>query len=324
MKAMSDFSGIAFFLCVEISGSNLGVGLFAIAGITSPTFKKHASTMRRVTLAFLLILPSFTLLAQQPDKHDIFKKMMATIDNMKTVTFKLDKSERFNGKMIPGSQTVKVNVKPFKTYVLVHMPDKGAEVLYIEGENDGNAKVSPNKFPYMTLNLDPDGSILRKDQHHSVKQLGFTYTGNVLKHVYDNYKDKIEDYVTVHGEVTYDGRKCWNVTLTNKQYAYNDYTVKAGEDIIAIARKTHTNEYELLELNKLSGYDKVKAGQVIKVPNTYCKKIEMYIDQENYLPIYQKMYDANGLIAVYEYKNLKVNPTIKAEEFTAGYAGYNF
>jgi outer membrane lipoprotein-sorting protein len=278
----------------------------------------------RLILALVLLFHSLGTFAQEPDKHEIFRNMMASIEKIKTLTFKLDKSERINGKMVPGSQTVKVQAKPFKTYVLVHVPDKGAEVLFIEGENGGNAKVSPNKFPYMTLNLDPEGSILRNNQHHSVRQLGFEYTGKVLKHVYDQYNDKMEDYVQVHGEVTYDGRKCWNVTLNNKQYALNDYTVKAGENVIAIARKTHTNEYELLELNKLGGYDKVKAGQVIKVPNSYCKKIEMYIDQQNHLPIYQKMYDGNGLIAVYEYKNLKINPSIKPEEFTANFEGYKF
>ncbi|MCF8257108.1 MAG: DUF1571 domain-containing protein [Flavobacteriales bacterium] len=250
--------------------------------------------------------------------------MMASIEKIRTVSFKLDKSERINGKMVPGSQTVKVNVKPFKVYVLVHVPDVGAEVLYIDGWNDGKAKVSPNKFPYMTLNLDPEGSILRNNQHHSVRQVGFEYTGKVLKNVYDRYKDKIEDFVQIHGEVTYDGRKCWNITLVNKQFAFNDYTVKTGENVIDIARKTYSNEYELLEVNKLSGYDKVKAGQVIKVPNSYCKKIEMYIDKQNYLPIYQKMYDANGLIAVYEYKNLKINPPIRPEEFTPTFEGYTF
>jgi LysM repeat protein len=278
----------------------------------------------RFLLAFVFLFPSLASTAQQLDKHAMFRDMMASIEKIRTLTFTLDKSERINGKMVPGSQTVKVHAKPFKTYVLVHVPDKGAQVLYVEGENGGNAKVSPNKFPYMTLNLDPEGSILRNNQHHSVKQLGFEYTGKVLKHVYDQYKDKMEDYVQVHGEVTYDGRKCWNVTLTNKQYALKDHTVKAGETVIDIARKTHSNEYELLELNKLGGYDKVKAGQVIKVPNTYCKKIEMYIDKENHLPIYQKMYDATGLIAVYEYKNLKVNPPIKPEEFTSTYSGYKF
>lgn len=280
--------------------------------------------MLRFSIIVACLLSVQPAMAQELDKHELFRKMMSTIDNIKTLTFKLDKSERINGKLVPGSQTVKVQASPFKTYVLVHVPDQGAEVLYVEGANNGNAKVSPNKFPFMTLNLDPEGSILRNNQHHSVKQLGFSYTGKVLKHVYDHYKDKINDYVEVHGEVTYEGRKCWNVTLINKQYALKDHTVKAGENVIDIARKLHANEYEILEINKLNGYDKVKTGQVLKVPNSYCKKIEMYIDQENYLPVYQKMYDATGLIAVYEYKNLKINPTIKPEEFTPTYEGYKF
>ena len=274
-----------------------------------------------VLVALLSIQPAFS---QNVDKHQLFKNMMTTIDGIKTMTFRLDKSERIDGKMIPGSQDVKLQASPFKTYLKIHAPNKGAEVLFIEGANGNQSKVNPNAFPFMTLNLDPEGSILRKDQHHSVRQLGFTYTGKVLNHVYKTFNTKIDDYVTVNGEVTYDGRKCWNVTLNNKEYALNNYTVKAGESVIDIARKTHTNEYELLEINKLSGYDKVKAGQIIKVPNSYCKKIEMYIDQQNSLPIYQKMYDAKGLIGVYEYKNVKINPTIKPEEFTTEFSGYKF
>jgi len=278
----------------------------------------------RLILALLVVLSAQSITAQTLDKNELFSKMMANIDGIKTLTFRLDKSERINGKMIPGSQDVKLQASPFKTYLKIHAPNKGAEVLYVEGWNGNQSKVNPNAFPFMTLNLDPEGSILRKDQHHSVRQLGFTYTGKVLNHVYKTYKEKMDDYVTVHGDVTYDGRKCWNVTLTNKEYALNNYTVKAGETVIDIARKTHTNEYELLEINNLNGYDKVKAGQVIKVPNSYCKKIEMYIDQQNYLPVYQKMYDAKGLIAVYEYKGLKINPSIKPEEFTPEFSGYKF
>jgi LysM repeat protein len=278
----------------------------------------------RFIFALLFIVSAQSVAAQTLDKSELFNKMMASIDNIKTLTFRLDKSERINGKMIPGSQDVKLQASPFKTYLKIHAPNKGAEVLYVDGWNGNQSKVNPNAFPFMTLNLDPEGSILRKDQHHSVRQLGFTYTGKVLNHVYKTYKTKMDDYVTVHGEVTYDGRKCWNVTLTNKEYALNNYTVKAGETVIDIARKTHTNEYELLEINNLSDYGKVKAGQVIKVPNSYCKKIEMYIDQQNYLPVYQKMYDTKGLIAVYEYKGLKINPSIKPEEFTPEYSGYKF
>ena len=275
----------------------------------------------------LLLLAAATLaqptFAQEVDKHEIFRKMMTTINGIKTLSFKLDKTERIKGEMMPGSQDVKLNVKPFKVYLKVYVPNEGAEVLYIEGKNNGNARVNPGKYMF-NLNLDPDGSMLRKDQHHSVKELGFGYTGDLLNHVYNKYKDKMDDYVQINGEITYDGRKCWNVTLTNKEYKIESYTVKAGEDIIKIARKLRLDEYSLLELNNIKSYDGVKEGQTIKVPNSLCKKIEMYIDQETYLPLYQKLYDDKGLMATYEYTNLKINPTFKPEEFTEDYSGYDF
>ena len=279
---------------------------------------------RIITVLLTASLFSVNLSAQEVDKHEMFRKMMATIDGIKTLSFRLDKTERINGKMMPGSQDVKLNVTPHRCYLKIHVPNKGAELLYREGENKGNCKVNPNAFPYMTLNLDPDGDILRKDQHHSVKELGFKYTGDVLNYVYNKYKSKMDDYVSINGEVVYDGRKCLNVTLTNKEYKIENYTVQAGEDILKIARKLRLDEYSLLELNNLKSFDSVKAGQVIKVPNSMCKKIEMYIDKENYLPLYQKMWDDKGLMATYEYTNLKINPTFKAEEFTEDYEGYKF
>ncbi len=279
---------------------------------------------RIFTALFTVLLFTSTICAQEVDKHEVFRKMMSTIEGIKTLSFKMDKTERIKGKMMPGSQDVKLNVKPFRVYLKVHVPNKGAEVLYREGENKGNAKVNPNAFPYMTLNLDPDGDILRKDQHHSVKQLGFAYTGDLINHVYQKYKSKIEDYVTINGEVTYDGRKCWNVTLTNKEYKIEDYTVLAGEDIIKIARKLRLDEYSLLELNGKRNFDDVKAGQTIKVPNSLCKQIEMYIDQENYLPLYQKLFDEKGLMATYEYTKLKINPHFHADEFSTEFKDYDF
>ena len=81
----------------------------------------------------------------------------------------------------------------------------------------------------------------------------------MLNHVYNKYKSKINDDVSINGEVTYDGRKCWNVTLTNKEYKIENYTVLAGEDIIKIARKLRLDEYSLLELNDIKDFDNVKS-----------------------------------------------------------------
>lgn len=279
---------------------------------------------RFITILFSALLLSGTIHAQEVDKHEMFRKMMTTIDGIKTLSFRLDKTERIKGKMMPGAQDVKLNVSPHRCYLKIHVPNKGAEVLYREGENKGNCKVNPNAFPYMTLNLDPDGSILRKDQHHSVKELGFKYTGDLLNFVYNKYRSKMDDYVDINGEIMYDGRKCLNVTLTNKEYKIESYTVLAGEDILKIARKLRLDEYALLELNNIKGFDDVKAGQTIKVPNSLCKKIEMYIDTETYLPLYQKLFDEKGLMATYEYSKLKINPHFHADEFNAEYKDYNF
>jgi LysM repeat protein len=280
--------------------------------------------MKQLIAFFTALLISVSTIAQDIDKHEMFRKMMTTIDGIETLSFRLDKTERIKGKMMPGSQDVKLNVSPHRAYLKIHVPNKGAEVLYREGENKGNCKVNPNAFPYMTLNLDPDGAILRKDQHHSVKELGFKYTGDLLNFVYNKYRSKMDDYVSINGDITYDGRECLIVTLTNKEYKIETYSVKAGEDIIKIARKLRLDEYALLELNDIKDFDDIKAGQTIKVPNSLCKQIEMYIDKENYLPLYQKLFDEKGLMATYEYSNLKINPHFHADEFNAEYKEYDF
>ncbi len=279
--------------------------------------------MKQLITLFTALLLSSTISAQGQDIHEMFAKMMVSIDNIKTVSFHLDKTERVKGKMAPGSQDVKLNVEPFKVYLKVQVPNEGAEVLYIEGQNKGNAKVNPGGW-LPNINLDPDGSILRKDQHHSVKELGFTYTGDLINFVYNKFKSKINDYVSINGDITFDGRECLTVTLTNKEYKIETYTVKAGEDIIKIARKLRLDEYALLELNDIKDFDDVKAGQSIKVPNSLCKKIEMYIDKENYLPLYQKLFDEKGLMATYEYTNVKINPHFHADEFSAEFKDYDF
>ena len=80
----------------------------------------------------------------------------------------------------------------------------------------------------------------------------------------------------------------------------------------------------LLEQNKLKNFDSVKPGQTIKVPNSYCKSITMYVDKEFKLPIYQKMFDEGGHSATYEYTKVQINPSISDAEFTKDYKDYDF
>lgn len=283
--------------------------------------------MRKLIL--LLIAASAVCLnvsAQPMPSHtELFDKMMTSIATVKTLKFRLVKNERMmNGKMAPGDQQVKMQVNPFKCYLKIAKPNEGAEVLYVKGTNNNNALVNPNAFPYVNLNLDPYGDILRTDQHHTIHELGFVYTGELLKDAHDRYQHKINEFMKNEGLIKWDGRDCYKIVLDNKDYKLLDYTVLPGEDLIKIARKKKVGEYNLMELNGLKSYSSVKAGQVIKVPVTYAKRIVVYIDKLTYLPIYQELYDNKGLMATYEYHNLIVNPVIADEEFTKGYKGYGY
>jgi len=60
-------------------------------------------------------------------------------------------------------------------------------------------------------------------------------------------------------------------------------------------------------LNK-TDYDDVKAGQVLRVPTSYAKSIELWIDKELMLPIRQVIFDDKGKYEEYEYRSLVVNP----------------
>jgi len=261
-----------------------------------------------------------------PANAELYGKIMTAIANVHSLKFRLVKSERMiNGKMAPGDQQVKMNVNPFKCYLKIALPDEGAEVLYVKGTNSEDALVNPNAFPYINLNLDPYGDILRKDQHHTIFELGFVYTGELLKDAFERYKYKIDEFMKNEGIISWDNRECYKIVLDNKDYVLLDYTVQPGEDLIKIARKKRVSEYNLLDLNPtVKSYTSVKAGQVIKVPVTYAKKFIIYVDKLTYLPIYQEAYDNKGLLARYEYHNLVVNPVISDKEFTKDYPGYGF
>jgi hypothetical protein len=247
---------------------------------------------------------------------------------VKTLTYTLDKSERINNKMRDASLQVKYRKSPFAVYMYMYKPDPGVEVLYIEGENGGNAYVNPNKklISFLDLDFDPYGKTLRKDERHTLFESGFEYMRGILKHALKvaDQEGKFDEYFTIEDDVKFNGRDCYKAILSYPNFAYETYTVLAGEDLVKIARKLNLPEHLILEKNKLKFYTDVKAGQKIQVPNMYSKKCVLYVDKANMLPVYQELHDETGIFEIYKYKNLILNPNINPEEFTKKYKDYNF
>jgi outer membrane lipoprotein-sorting protein len=274
-------------------------------------------------LCFCIITTSFTTLksTKSTSAKDVLNNLIESIGKVKTLRYNLKCNERIKGKMQHTESSVKLQVSPRKLYISV----RGPELIWIEGANNGNALVNPGSFPYINLNLDPNGSLMRKDQHHTIHEMGMQYLAEILKDGIRRAGDNFDKHFVLLGEEKYDGRMCHKISISFSDFSWNSYTVKAGENMTTIARKLHVSEYLILENNtKYSWYSDVKPGDVIQVPDAYAKYTLLLIDKELLLPVNNKIFDDKGLFETYEYYNLKVNTPILPEEFTKNYKDYHF
>jgi outer membrane lipoprotein-sorting protein len=257
----------------------------------------------------------------EEDNKEFIARIFNAIDNVKTLKYSLQCNERIKGRMQHTESKVKMQINPRKLYLNI----RGVEVLWVAGMNNGEALVNPNAFPYMNLNLDTYGSLMRKDQHHTIHEMGYQYLADILRDGMKRAGDNLDKYFKILGEDKHNGRDCYKLSISFPDYAWVNYTVKKGENLTTLSRKLRVSEYMVLENNpKISSYNDVKEGQVIKVPNAYAKLTLLLIDKEYMLPVNNKIFDDKGLFETYEYYDLQVNPYIAPEEFTKGYKDYRF
>lgn len=256
-----------------------------------------------------------------PTCKEIVLKMISAIRNVEGLKYNLKITERTEGKFNYFSSSVKLNRNPRKLYLSTN----GIEVLWLQGTKKGDALVKPNSFPYINLNLNPMGSLMRDGQHHTINEMGFDYFGNIIAHTVLKAGDRFNDYFKYEGEETLNGRACYKFSITNSDFKFIDYTISKYENLVTIARKLHVGEYMILENNKkIDGYKDVKEGQIIKVPTAYAKFVLIYVDKQTYLPTGSRIYDNQGLYEQYDYSNLQLNPKFEEGEFTEDFKGYGF
>jgi len=278
---------------------------------------------------FILLLLSWTCCLflfswapAPPSCKEILQNAIVAVEQIQTLKFHLKCNERIKGKLVATESQVKLNASPRKIYIYL----KGPELLWVAEKNNGNALINPNGFPYVNINLDPMGSLMRDNQHHTINEIGFSYFASVIKYSMQITGDEFDDYFKCGGSINWDNHDCYFITAEYPDFKSVDYTVQEGETIISIARKLKVSDYMILELNadKVNNYRDVRVNQKIKVPNVYGKKMILYIDKELFIPRVIKVYDDKGLFESYEYHDLQLNPRIAEEEFTREYKGYGF
>ena len=279
--------------------------------------------LKPIFLWGILLSISSTLPAQTI--QDIWSKMGYAMASIKTATYEMSTQERIDGALFQKKTAFRLQTNPLKVYG--KNQTTGVEFLYVTGWNNGKIHINPNGFPWVLLNLDPLSPQVRKNSHHTTYHAGFGYMLTMFKDVERKILAKglkLENCISNKGTIVWNNRACYHIEIHAPSYQWITHTCTQNESLNALCDRMNILEYAVMEANKLDYAAQVTKGQQIKIPNFMAKKIVLYVDNENYLPIVQRIYDDKGLFEEYEYRNLSLKPTLQAGEWTAQCAGYGF
>lgn len=279
--------------------------------------------LKRYCLILIALLGPFLLKAQSPHTLGLVAAMIDSIKTIQTVRFKVVAIERTNGTYIKAISENKINIKPRKLYLI--NKEKKLEILFVSGEHSNKAVVKPHVFPYVTLQLNPVGNLMRKNQHYTINELGFDFIGKTLALTLSKEKENFSKCLTYYGKVEKNGYQCHLIVYEAKTFPYVEYVVKEKETLSYIASKLNTNDFLLRTKNNLyNDFDYLKAGTKLQVPVYYCKKAVFYLDDKTLLPISVNVFDDIGLFESYDFSNVIINKPFGPAEFDKGYKEYHF
>jgi hypothetical protein len=276
-----------------------------------------ASWLTLQASAYPAIAPALPPITTQ----QLMSQLTAAIQNLKTLRCAADASERIGSKYVKDHSVMKLTFNPMRVYL---KNGKGVEVLYATGQNNGDAWVNPNAFPYVTLSLAPEGSLMRKGQHHTVLQAGFGTIADLLEGSANRADKSFSRSFRYAGDTTVQGRPHYILRSDYPQFRYVAYKAGKNETPATVAARFGCGEYRILERNKLDVGDKLAEGQVLQVPNSYGRRVLVVVDPKTFLPTVVAVYDDRGLFEKYDFSNVVANQPIPPAEFTKGYSGYHF
>lgn len=278
--------------------------------------------MRRFFIIYLVIY-SFLLEGQDLRSAKIISEMLDSIKHVKTVRFKVKALERVEKGYTLVNSEAKIHIKPRQLYLV--NKEKKLEILFLSGKNENKAIVKPHVFPYITLMLNPTGNLMRKNQHYTIHELGFDFLGYTIASALGKEKENMLKSLSYLGKHEKNGYNCHMVVYESSAFSYFTYEVGSKESVASLASKFNVNDYLLRVKNNLyNDFGYLNKGSKIQIPNYYCKRAVLYIDEKSMLPVSVSVYDDAGLFECYDFYNIILNKPIDASEFTREYREYHF
>ncbi len=144
----------------------------------------------------------------------LLEKGLASFRSVSDYTATLHKQERIGGTLGEVQHViVKMRHQPFSVYMKWKTFDKGRELIYVEGQNDGNLLVQPGGWKGRltgTLSLDPHGRMAMSESRHPITEIGLARLAEkLLKYSYINIKRPNGWRCEMHASQKVQGRDCY-------------------------------------------------------------------------------------------------------------------
>ncbi len=169
--------------------------------------------------------------------------------------------ERVRGTM--GEEQVvqlKIRHEPFSVYMKWLVGDKGRELLYVKGRNDGDMLVHPGGWKARlvpALKLDPNGSLAMRDARYPVTMIGLlNMVGEMIKLRKSDLKNHAQVQCTLIDDQKFNERDCYGFVLV---FADRKYSKMYRKCVVYIDKElsvpTYVRNYEWpgKELKGLAG-----------------------------------------------------------------------
>lgn len=258
--------------------------------------------------------------ADAPTTEVLLNRLSATIGKLQTLRCNVKANERQADGYQPARTLMKIAYNPLRIYL---RNQKGIEVLYVQGQNGGDAWVYPAKFPYVTISLDPNGALMHRNQHHSVLDAGYGTIADLIR-IPPQRSEAYRRSFRYAGDTTIQGRPCYLLRSDFPQFKYISYKTTAGETASKVAERFGCGEYRIVQRNDIGYEDVLPEGKVLQVPNAYGRRTILCVDQKMMLPLAVAVWDDKGLFESFEFSQVVANQPIPAAEFTKEYKDYKF
>lgn len=274
--------------------------------------------MKNILLLIIFIIFQSFIPEQKEDAKSVVDNMLMALKNYNSASYYIDSYERLINKneMQHGRSFTKVLEHPLKLYIKINDGStNGTELIYCENDNSNKVKVNAGKW-IPTLRLSPYNSLILKDQHHTIYSAGFSFVYKLMLNAKQNSTANFDSVFLYQGEIKWKGIDCYKLVLVDKNWKKTTYKPLKNESPLIIGRKLFIPEYSMIEYNKniTSLVDEIEDKEII-IPSSYAKKVILYIDKNNFFPIYQEMQDDKGIFEKYEITNLKVNTAFTDNDF---------